>query len=58
MALTSLRMLKAQLASWLLRTPITLTPNVVSYNGDDAVVLLDPNNDTLDIIGIVGVDPW
>ena len=32
-------------------------PNVVSYNGDDAVVLLDPNNDTLDIIGIVGVDP-
>lgn len=32
-------------------------PNVVSYNGDDAVVLLTPTNDTLDIIGIVGVDP-
>ena len=32
-------------------------PNVVSYNGDDAVVLLSPTNDTLDIIGIVGVDP-
>ncbi|NDA07744.1 MAG: hypothetical protein EBZ21_08335, partial [Flavobacteriia bacterium] len=32
-------------------------PNVVSFNGDDAVVLLSPTNDTLDIIGIVGVDP-
>lgn len=32
-------------------------PNVVSYNGNDAVVLLTPTNDTLDIIGIVGVDP-
>ena len=32
-------------------------PNVVSYNGNDAVVLLDPNNDTLDIIGIVGINP-
>ena len=32
-------------------------PNVVSYNGDDAVVLFTPTGDTLDIIGIVGVDP-
>ncbi len=33
-------------------------PSVVNFNGDDAVFLWDTiNNDTVDIIGIVGVDP-
>jgi predicted extracellular nuclease len=33
-------------------------PSVVNFNGDDAVFLWDTiTNDTLDIIGVVGVDP-
>ena len=32
-------------------------PSVVHYNGNDAVVLLNSTNDTLDAIGVVGVDP-
>ena len=33
-------------------------PSVVNFNGDDAVFLWDTiNNDTVDIIGVVGVDP-
>ncbi len=34
------------------------TSNVTFYNGDDVLVLIDTvNSDTLDIIGIIGVDP-
>lgn len=33
-------------------------PSVAHFNGDDALFLVDTvNNDTLDIIGIIGVDP-
>lgn len=33
-------------------------PSVAHYNGDDALFLVDTvNNDTLDIIGVIGVDP-
>lgn len=33
-------------------------PSVAHYNGDDALFLVDTvNNDTLDVIGVIGVDP-
>ena len=33
-------------------------PSVAHFNGDDALFLVDTvNNDTLDIIGVIGVDP-
>jgi hypothetical protein len=33
-------------------------PSVVHFNGDDAVILMDTvTGDTLDIIGVVGIDP-
>lgn len=34
----------------------TLNPTTF-FNGDDAIVLLSPSGDTLDIIGVVGQDP-
>ena len=32
-------------------------PSVAHFNGDDALILLNSNNDTIDAIGEVGVDP-
>jgi len=32
-------------------------PSPAHFNGNDAVVLLNSNNDTIDAIGVVGVDP-
>jgi len=32
-------------------------PSVSHFNGDDALALINPNGDTVDIIGVIGVDP-
>ncbi len=32
-------------------------PSVVHFNGDDAIALITPSSDTIDIIGIIGIDP-
>ncbi len=32
-------------------------PSVSHFNGDDAVALINPTSDTVDIIGVIGIDP-
>src|SRR5690554_5701680 len=35
----------------------TTNNSAINWNGDDAILLMDNNGDTLDIFGVIGVDP-